>query len=49
MTRSDDKIGLVTMVDCTFDKVVSYHPPTSNISELKLVDVVIEGRKIRDP
>jgi polygalacturonase len=45
----EDKIGLVTMVDCTFDKVVSHHPPTSNISELKLVDVVIEGRKIRDP
>jgi polygalacturonase len=45
----DDKIGLVTLVDCTFDKVVSHHPPTSNVSELKLVDVVIEGKKVRSP
>jgi polygalacturonase len=45
----DDKIGLVTLVDCTFDKVTSHHPPTENVADLKLVDVVIEGKKIRSP
>jgi polygalacturonase len=45
----DDKIGLVTMIDCTFDKVINHHPPAVNISELRLVDVVIEGKRARSP
>jgi hypothetical protein len=45
----DDKIGLVTLVDRTFDKVTSHHPPTQNVADLRLVDVVIEGKTIRSP
>jgi polygalacturonase len=45
----DDKIGLVTLVDCTFDRVVSHHPPTSNVSELQLINVVVEGKQIGSP
>jgi polygalacturonase len=45
----DDKIGRVTMVDCTFDKVVSHHSPTQDVAHLTLVDVVVEGKKLRSP
>jgi len=45
----DDKIGLVCLTDCTFDKVISNHRPTQNVSELQLVNVVIEGERIDRP
>ena len=42
----DDKIGLVAVVDCTFDKV--NHPPeTIDVADLTLVDVVVHGTRIR--
>lgn len=42
----DDKIGRVTMIDCTFDKVHGRHPPRRNVSDFTLIDVVIEGKKV---
>ena len=45
----DDKIGLVTMVDCEFDKVIGHHPAVSNVSQFKLVNVTIEGKQVQSP
>ena len=42
----DDKIGLVSMIDCTFDKVHGQHPPRRNVSNFELINVVIEGKKV---
>jgi polygalacturonase len=42
----DDKIGLVTLVDCTFDKVHGHHPPARNVADFNLVNVVIEGKRV---
>ena len=45
----DDKIGTVAMIDCTFDKVFGHHPAASNVSDFKLVNVVVEGTQIDSP
>ncbi len=45
----DDKIGLVTMVDCEFDRVIGHHPAVSNVSEFKLVNVTIAGKPVQSP
>ena len=42
----DDKIGRVTLVDCEFDKVFGHHPPTQDVADLRLINVVIEGQRI---
>ena len=47
-THASSSLRRVTLVDCTFDKVLSNQTPTKNISELQLVNVVIAGKQIGD-